>query len=109
MSRSQLNLATKVMSEDGGAHPAVRRAVEQGRINLNDAKSVMREPQEIQWAAKVRVIRRKKGTAANEVRRVKEESARQADAGPSKLHPARGPSKTASPCTPWQCPNCIPW
>ena len=80
VSRSQLNLATKVMSEDGGAHPAVRRAVEQGRINLNDAKSVMREPQEIQWEAMVRVIRRKKGTAANEVRRVKEESARQADA-----------------------------
>ena len=35
VSRSELNLAIKVMSEDSGAHPAVRRGVEQGRITLN--------------------------------------------------------------------------
>ena len=80
VSRSELNLAIKVMSEDSGAHPAVRRGVEQGRITLNDARSVMGEPQEMQREAMVRVIRRKKGTAANEVRRVKREIARREDA-----------------------------
>ena len=68
------------MSEDNGAHPAVRRAVEQGRITLNDARAVMKEPQEIQRDAMVRVIRRKKGTAANAVRRVKQEIAQREDA-----------------------------
>ena len=80
VSRSELNLAIKMMSEDNGAHPAVRRAVEQGRITLNDARAVMKEPQEIQRDAMVRVIRRKKGTAANAVRRVKQEIAQREDA-----------------------------
>ena len=80
VSRSELNLAIKLMSEDSGAHPAVRRAVEQGRITLNDARAVMKEPQEIQRDAMVRVIRRKKGTAANAVRRVKQEIAHREDA-----------------------------
>ena len=80
VSRSELNIAIKVMSEDSGAHPAVRRAVEQGRITLNDARAVMKEPQEIQRDAMVRVIRRKKGTAANAVRRVKQEIAQREDA-----------------------------
>ena len=34
VSRSEINLAIKIMSEDSSAHPAVRRAVEQGRITL---------------------------------------------------------------------------
>ena len=80
VSRSELNVAIKIMSEGSGAHPAVRRAVEQGRITLNDARAVMKEPQEIQRDAMVRVIGRKKGTAANAVRRVKQEIAQREDA-----------------------------
>ena len=80
VSRSELNLAIKVMSEDSGAHPAVRRAVEQGRITLTDAKRVMAEPPDIQWEAIVRVIKGQHRTAARAVRRVKEEIAQRADA-----------------------------
>ena len=47
VSRSEINLAITVMSEDSSAHPAVRRAVEQGRITLTDAKRVMAEPPDI--------------------------------------------------------------
>ena len=47
--------AARVLSEDSPAAPAVRRAVEQGRVTVSDASRVMDEPAEVQLRALERV------------------------------------------------------
>ena len=80
VSRRLVSYAARVLGPDSPAHPAVRRAVELGRITVNDAGSVLGEPPEVQREALVRVLKRKQGTIAGAVREVKREIARQEDA-----------------------------
>ena len=47
--------AARVLSEDSPAAPAVRRAVEQGRVTVSDASRVIDEPAEVQLRALERV------------------------------------------------------
>ena len=47
--------AARVLSEDSPAAPAVRLAVEQGRVTVSDASRVMDEPAEVQLRALERV------------------------------------------------------
>ena len=49
--------AARVLSEDSPAVPAVRLAVEQGRVTVSDASRVIDEPTEAQLRALERVIR----------------------------------------------------
>ena len=80
VSRRLVGYAARVLGPDSPAHPAVRRAVELGRITVNDAGSVLEEPPEVQREALARVLKRKQGTIAGAVREVKREIARQQDA-----------------------------
>ena len=47
--------AARVLSDDSPAAPAVRLAVEQGRVTVSDASRVMDEPAEVQLRALERV------------------------------------------------------
>ena len=80
VSRRLVGYAARVLGPDSPAHPAVRRAVELGRITVNDAGSVLGEPPEVQREALARVLKRKQGTIAGAVREVNREMARQEDA-----------------------------
>ena len=55
MSRRTVAHAARVLSEDSPAVPAVRLAVEQGRVTVSDASRVMDEPIEVQLRALERV------------------------------------------------------
>ena len=80
VSRRLVGYAARVLGPDSPAHPAVRRAVELGRITVNDAGSVLGEPPEVQREVLARVLKRKQGTIAGAVREVNREMARQEDA-----------------------------
>ena len=58
VSRRLVGYAASILAPDSPAHPAVRRAVELGRITVNDAGSVLGEPPEVQREALVRVLKR---------------------------------------------------
>ena len=55
VSRRTVAHAARVLSEDSPAAPAVRLAVEQGRVTVSDASRVMDEPAEVQLRALERV------------------------------------------------------
>ena len=80
VSRSQVIAAGRVMSLDSQAHPAVRRAVEQGRVTIYDAGKVVDEPPGTQREALARVVRGKARTIAGAAREVNREIAQREDA-----------------------------
>ena len=79
VSRSMVNAVARLMSEESRAIPAVLRAVEQGRIAVNDAGKVADEPPEIQREALARVVRGKPTTIARAVGQVKRETVQRED------------------------------
>ena len=76
--------AARVLSEDSPAVPAVRLAVEQGRITVSDASRVMDEPAEVQPRALERVIRSGSRNLTGTARRVNDDLPR-AGAGAVRL------------------------
>ena len=80
VSRSQVNAAGRVMSPDSQAHPALRRAVEQGRVTIYDGGKVVDEPPGIQREALARVVRGRARTIAGAAREVKREIGQREDA-----------------------------
>ena len=81
--------AARVLSEDSPAAPAVRRAVEQGRITVSDASRVIDEPAEVQLRALERVIGGGSKNLAGAARRVNDETSRQEDAAALESNRAR--------------------
>ena len=80
VSRRTVAHAARVLSEDSSAAPAVRLAVEQGRVTVSDASRVIDEPAEVQLRALERVIGGGSRNLAGAARRVNDEASRQEDA-----------------------------
>ena len=81
--------AARVLSEDSSAAPAVRLAVEQGRVTVSDASRVIDEPVEVQLRALERVISGWFRNLAGAARRVNDEASRQEDAAALESNRAR--------------------
>ena len=96
-SRRLVGYAARTLAPDSTAHPAVRRAVELGRITVNDAGRVLGEPPEVQREALARVLKRKQGTIAGAVREMNREIARQEDAQALEAALARPIRRAATP------------
>ena len=87
--------AARVLSEDSPAAPAVRLAVEQGRVTVSDASRVIDEPAEVQLRALERVIGGGSKNLAGAARRVNDETSRQEDA--AALQPGRAHGRNDDP------------
>ncbi len=80
VSRRTVVHAARVLSENSPAAPAVRLAVEQGRVTVSDASRVIDEPAEVQLRALERVIGGGSKNLAGAARRVNDEASLQEDA-----------------------------
>ena len=89
VSRRTVAHAARVLSEDSPAAPAVRLAVEQGRVTVSDASRVIDEPAEVQLRALERVISGGSRNLAGAARRVNDETSRQEDAAALESNRAR--------------------
>ena len=89
VSRRTVAHAARVLSEDSPAAPAVRLAVEQGRVTVSDASRVIDEPAEVQLQALERVIGGGSKNLAVAARRVNDETSRQEDAAALESNRAR--------------------
>ena len=81
--------AARVLSEDSPAAPAVRRAVEQGRVMVSDASRVVDELIEVQLRALERVTGGGSKNLAGAARRVNDETSRQEDVAALESNRAR--------------------
>ena len=86
--------AARVLSEDSPAAPAVRRAVEQGRVMVSDASRVVDEPIEVQLRALERVTGGGSKNLAGAARRVNDETSRQEDVAALESNRARPMAET---------------
>ena len=75
--------AARVLSEDSPAAPAVRLAVEQGRVTVSDASKVIDEPTGVQLRALERVTGGGSRNLAGAARRVNDETSLGPGPGPS--------------------------
>ena len=90
VSRRTVAHAARVLSEDGPAAPAVRRAVgSRAGSTVSDASRVIDEPAEVQLRALERVIGGGSKNLAGAARRVNDEASRQEDAAALESNRAR--------------------
>ena len=86
VSRRSVIHAGRVLSEDNPAVPALRRAVEQGRVRVSDASGVIDQPAEVQRKVLERVVRGESKNVAAAVKRVNDETVRQEDRAALESH-----------------------
>ena len=88
--------ASRVLSEDSPAVPALREAVREWRIRCNDAAKVVARPPEMQNRAVDLVVRGEAKTIQGAVQRVEQETARAEEAAALADIPARPPDETTA-------------
>ena len=93
--------AARVLSKDSPASPAVRLAVEQGRVKVSDAASVINLPLEVQEHALDRVLTGASKTIVRAVKQITADLAQAQDVAVRESHRAKVIDQTTTihPCT----------
>ncbi len=99
-----VNYASQVLSEDGPAAPALRRAVREWKIKATGAAKVLDRPAELQERAVELVIRKEVKTVKRAVEQIDREIA-QAEEAEALASVLSRPWMKPSPCTPGRWPT----